>query len=76
MIQIVSLAGAITILAAFAMQQWGRWKSDDFAYLWANTIGAGLLTVVAWTGSQRGFLLLESVWTLVSIQGLIKRAHA
>ena len=76
MIQIISLAGAMTILVAFTLQQWGHWKSGDAAYLWANTVGAGVLTAVAWEESQWGFLLMESVWTLVSAHGLIKRARA
>ena len=76
LIQIVSLTGAMTILAAFVLQLWGRLKADDLAYLWANTVGAGVLTVVAWIGSQWGFLLMESVWTLVSAYGLVKRARA
>lgn len=76
LIQLISLAGAMTILAAFTLQQWGRLKADDAAYLWANTLGAGVLTAVAWIESQWGFLLMESVWTLVSAHGLVKRARA
>ena len=75
LIQLVSLAGALTILAAFTLQQWGRWKADDVAYLWANAVGAGVLTAVAWEESQWGFLLMESVWTVVSVQGLIRRTR-
>ncbi len=76
LIQSVSLVGALLILAGFSMQQWGRWKADDTVYLWVNMLGAGVLTVVAWIESQWGFLLMEIVWTLVSLHGLIKRARA
>ncbi|MEK6806548.1 MAG: hypothetical protein AABY95_07860 [Pseudomonadota bacterium] len=75
LIQAISLAGAMTILAAFVLQLWGRLKADDAAYLWANTLGAGVLTVVAWIESQWGFLLMESVWTAVSLNGLVKRTR-
>lgn len=72
MIQIISLAGAMLILAAFALQQTGRWKPDNVLYLWANLLGAATLTVIAWIESQWGFLLMESVWALVSAWGLLK----
>jgi len=75
LIQSVSLAGALMILAGFSMQQWGRWKADDAVYLWVNLLGAGVLTVVAWIESQWGFLLMESVWTAVSAYSLVKRAR-
>ncbi len=75
MIQVVSLLGAALILAAFALLQWGRWQAQDWSYLWANTVGAGLLTAVAWIESQWGFLVLEGVWTLVSAWGLVNKYH-
>jgi hypothetical protein len=76
MIQIISLIGAMLILAAFALQQMGRWKSDDVLYLWANLLGSATLTVIAWMESQWGFLLMESVWALVSAWSLFRRLRA
>lgn len=72
-IQIVSLAGAMMILAAFTLQQLGRWQAQEVRYLLFNAVGAFTLTVVAWIEKQWGFLLMESVWTLVSVYGLIRR---
>lgn len=74
-IQLMSVAGACLILLAFALLQLGRWRADQPIYLWANMLGAGLLSVVAWLEQQWGFLLLESVWTLVSGHGLLRRAR-
>lgn len=70
LIQVVSLAGAILILLAFALQLQGRWKSSDPVYLWANLVGSAVLTAVAWIEAQWGFLLLEGAWALVSGWGL------
>lgn len=70
LIQVISLAGAMLILLAFALQLQGRWKSADPVYLWANLVGSAVLTVVAWIEAQWGFLLLESAWALVSGWGL------
>ena len=73
MIQMISLAGALTILAAFTLQQMGRLKSDDAFYLWANCLGAATLTAIAWIERQWGFLLMEGVWALVSAWSLLQR---
>ena len=74
LIQLISLAGALLILLAFALQLNGRWKSTDAVYLWANLVGSAVLTVIAWMEAQWGFLLLESAWALVSGWGLYHRA--
>ena len=73
MIQIISLAGAMLILAAFALQQLGRWQSDEARYLWCNLLGSLTLTAIAWLERQWGFLLMEGVWALVSAWSLLKR---
>lgn len=75
-IQIISLIGAMMILAAFGLQQMGRCKSDDALYLWANLLGSATLTVIAWLELQWGFLLMEGVWALVSAWSLFKRSRA
>lgn len=72
LLQMISLAGAMMILAAFSLQQFDRWSAQDRKYLWANAIGASTLTTVAWFERQWGFLLMESVWTLVSVYGLVR----
>ncbi len=72
LVQLFSLLGALAILAAFAGSQF-RWMSvSGLGYLLLNTLGAGILTVTAWLEQQWGFLLLESVWTLVSVYALVR----
>jgi hypothetical protein len=65
-IQLVSLVGAITILAAYAANQFGRLGATSLVYAVANAAGAGILTIVAAAESQWGFLLLEGVWCLLA----------
>lgn len=72
-VQILSLGGAGLILLSFFSLQRGRWKSHGLLYLWANLIGALLLTVVAVYDRRAGFIVLETTWALVSLWGLVKR---
>ena len=66
MIQVVSILGALTILAAYAANQFGRLPATRLTYTAANTIGAGILAVIAAVESQWGFLLLEGVWCVLA----------
>jgi len=42
------------------------------SYLVVNIVGAGVLAVLAAIGRQYGFLLLEAVWTVVSVVSLVQ----
>ena len=69
--QIVSLAGAGLILAAFVALQRHWWTSRGAAYLWFNLIGALLLLAVAIADRRAGFIILEAVWAAVSLASLV-----
>jgi hypothetical protein len=71
-IQVVSVLGAITILAAYAANQFGRLRATSRAYTVANVVGAAILTFVAAHEGQWGFLLLDGVWTLVGLAALAR----
>jgi hypothetical protein len=68
--QIVSLAGAILILIAFAAQQLGRLAAETRTYQILNLIGGFLTFVAAVEAKQYGFILLEGTWTVASAYGL------
>jgi hypothetical protein len=71
--QLIQVAGALLILAAFAAAQFGRLDQHSLTYLWLNLIGSVILAVLAYVESQWGFLLLETVWAVVSAWGLLRR---
>jgi hypothetical protein len=70
--QLVQVAGALLILSAFAAAQFGALDMQSRVYLVLNALGAAILTVLAVREEQWGFVLLESVWTAVSLWGLLK----
>jgi hypothetical protein len=73
--QIVQVIGAVLILAAFLAAQMGRLSPHAPLYLALNLVGSIALAIVALTGSNWGFVLLETVWAIVSLWGLIALAR-
>ena len=73
MIQLVQIVGAVVILAAFALAQFGLVGQRSYLFLALNLGGAVVLAVVAYVERQWGFLLLEVAWAAVSAWGLGRR---
>ena len=71
-LQIVQIVGALLVLAAFVAAQLRLLHQESLSYLLLNTVGAGILAVLAFQERQWGFLLLEGAWTLVSLWGVIQ----
>ena len=71
--QLVSVAGALLVLVAYAGQQMGVIDRTNPLYSWMNLIGSLVLTVIAFRGQQWGFMLLEGVWAIVSVPPLLAR---
>ena len=68
---IVEVTGAVTILAAFALAQFRGLDRHGYPYLLLNLIGGLILTFLAATDQQWGFLLLQVAWSLVAFWGLV-----
>jgi hypothetical protein len=75
-LQLLQLTGAILVLAGFTLAQMRVLDPQSLTYLTLNAIGAAILAALAFEERQWGFLLLEGVWTLVSVAGLIGRLRA
>ncbi len=75
MIQLISLGGALLILLPFAAVQLNRLSSRSMPYQVMNLVGSSALTAVAIINIQYGFILLEGVWALVSLYGLVSVFH-
>ena len=75
LLQAASLVGAVLILGAFAALQRGYTRSTGRWYLWANFIGSVLLAVVAVVDRRMGFILLESIWAIVTLWSIVRPAR-
>jgi hypothetical protein len=73
--QVVQVIGAALILAAYIAAQLERLDPRSRLYLGLNLAGSLILAVLAATGSQWGFLLLEFAWAIVSFWGLVSSAR-
>ena len=73
--QLVQVIGALLILAAFIAGQRGTLSPHSLVYLALNLVGSLTLTAVAAVEWDLGFLLLEAVWALVSLWGLLALAR-
>ena len=69
--QAIQIVGALLILAGFAGAQFGRIDQHSVLYLMLNLVGSVILAVLAAIDNQLGFLLLEGVWSLVSLWSLV-----
>ncbi|PYC76308.1 hypothetical protein C7C46_22805 [Streptomyces tateyamensis] len=69
--QVVQVLGSVLVLIPFALSQWGRTSAHSRWYLAPNLAGSAILATDAALTSQWGFLLLEGVWAVVSLAGLI-----
>jgi len=75
-LQLLQLTGAILVLSGFTLAQMRVLDPQSLTYLTLNAVGAAILAALAFEERQWGFLLLEGVWTLVSVAGLIGRLRA
>jgi len=71
--QIISVAGAIMILIAYAGNQRGWLDKTQPTYNLLNLIGSGLLAWIAIVDRRLGFIFLETAWALLSIPPLLAR---
>lgn len=68
----MQIVGALLILAAFAAAQFHYLDQDSRSYLVLNLVGSVILAVLAAVEFQLGFLLLETIWAIVSAYALIR----
>lgn len=72
LLQVISVVGALSILGAYAANLAGWLGTNNLSYSVANFVGSAILTFIAVLDQQIGFILLEGVWALVSLWGMVR----
>jgi drug/metabolite transporter (DMT)-like permease len=72
--QLIAILGAALVLAGYFALQRGWLAREDRLYNALNFFGAALLTWVAVADRRWGFIILEGLWALLSVPGMIRRA--
>ena len=70
LMQVVSIAGALMVLSAFAAHQLKRLDHETYAYQSLNLVGGFLLCLAAISVRQTGLIIMEGAWTVMSAWGL------
>jgi hypothetical protein len=70
--QLASFVGALLILVAYAGHQMNWMNPRSATYNILNALGSGILGYIAFHPFQLGFVVLESVWTLISLYALVR----
>ncbi|HSC57518.1 MAG TPA: hypothetical protein VLC51_09955 [Nitrospira sp.] len=72
LLQIMSVVGALMVLAAYGMNQGGVWRELHAGYLALNILGSLMLGVVAIVDQRAGFILLEFAWASLGLIGVAR----
>ena len=72
LMQVISIAGALLVLAAYGAHQIERLRYDTYTYQLLNLAGGAALLTAAITTQQAGLILMEGAWTIISFGGLVK----
>ena len=64
--------GVFILLLAFALNLFNKISKENLLYILMNIIGGGLACVASYLINYVPFIILEAVWTLVSIGALVR----
>ena|SRR5882724_1475446 len=72
--QIISIAAAIMILAAYAANHLKWFDRDNIVYILFNLFGSAILAIVAARSPQAsiGLVVVEGSWSIISLAALVR----
>jgi len=68
---LIGIAGTTIILISFLLNQFGKWSTDSRSYDIANALGSVILVSYAVLLDSIPFMILNSVWFVVSFRDVI-----
>ena len=69
----IGFMGVAVLLVAFLLNLLKKISSNSLAYILMNIVGAGLACLASWLIHYIPFVILEGVWTAVSVFALFSR---
>lgn len=69
---IIGSVGVFILLLAFVLNLLNKISRESLAYILMNIIGAGLACYASYLINYVPFIILEGVWTLVSLAALMR----
>lgn len=69
---LVGIAGTGIILIAFVLNQLGKWSAESRSYDIANAVGSLMLVGYAVMLDSIPFMVLNSVWFMVSFRDAVR----
>ncbi len=67
----IGAVGVAILLIAFLLNLFKKISATGLAYILMNIIGAGMACLASWLIHYIPFVILEAVWTLVSLGALV-----
>jgi hypothetical protein len=67
----IGFAGVFILLIAFLLNLSGKIAKDGLSYIIMNVFGAGLACLASWLINYVPFVILEGIWTFVSLIALV-----
>jgi hypothetical protein len=68
----IGFIGVFQILLAYVLNVLGKLKSKDLTFILLNLIGASMACLASILMNYLPFIILEGVWTLISLIAFIK----
>ena len=68
----IGFSGVTLLLVAFFLNLVDRIDKDSLTYIWLNILGAGLACYASVRLHYLPFIILEGIWTVVSLLSLLK----
>lgn len=68
----IGFIGVFLILLAYILNVTGKLKHSDLYFILLNLVGAGIACVASILMEYIPFIILEGVWTIVSLITLLK----
>ncbi len=69
-LDLVGVAGALLICAAYLAVSVGRVAAEGFTYQGANALGSALLLISLWFRPNPGAIVIEALWLAIALFAL------